>query len=86
MISANDRVWNTLQIKFDKHIFGVCGRIGITELAWNTSGDAPRILASMQKEALLSGKLLRLLKMLSRTAHRTAYELERGPPVCTLGT
>lgn len=81
MISANDRVWNTLQIKFDKHVYSVCGRTGITKLAWNTGGDAPKILASMQKEVLLSGKLLRLFKLLSRAARRTADELERGPSV-----
>lgn len=81
IISANDRFWNTLQIKFDKHIYHVCGRIEITELAWKTGGDAPRILASMQKEVLVSGKLLRVFKLLNRAAHRTAYELERGPAV-----
>lgn len=85
VISANDRFWNTLQIKFDKHIYHVCGRIEITELAWRTGGDAPRILASMQKEVLVSGKLLRVFKLLNRAAHRTAYELERGPAVCLMG-
>lgn len=63
----------------------MCGRIEITELAWRTGGDAPRILASMQKEVLVSGKLLRVFKLLNRAAHRTAYELERGPAVCLMG-
>lgn len=81
VISANDRFWNTLQIKFEKHIYLVCGRIEITELAWKTGGNAPRILASMQKEVLVSGKLLKVFKVLNRAAHRTAYELERGPAV-----
>lgn len=83
MITVNDRFWNTLQIKFDTHIYRVCGRIEITELGWKTAGDAPKILASMQEECLISGKLLRVFKLLSRDAHRTAYELERGPLVRT---
>lgn len=83
MISVNDRFWNTLQIKFDTHVYRVCGRIEMTELGWETAGDAPKILASMQKEYLISDKLLRMMKLLSRDGDRTAYELERGPSVRT---